>query len=140
MDLLNPRGQFELLVIDNIPRVRFPAVGLLQKSPIVCGGWDWNVHGISQDCIVIGQPEKKIKMLERRVRAVSVVLHQTTLWIVGGYGNSNVNPKSTELRTKLTCTDQTSGGSWVHHLKIEFSKIFQKPELRNRPNFELPEL
>ena len=61
VNLINPMANFELLDVDNVPRVGLATGGLLQKSPIVCGGWD------SQDCIVIGQPDKKIRMLEKSV-------------------------------------------------------------------------
>ena len=37
--------------------------GLLQNSPIVCGGYDGN-YLTSQDCVVIGQPEIEMKMIE----------------------------------------------------------------------------
>ena len=45
-------------MVDNVPRVFGATGGLLQNSPIVCGG------NLSQDCVVIGQ--QKIKMIERR--------------------------------------------------------------------------
>ena len=75
--------KYELLAIDNIPRVSWATGGLLQKSPIVCGGCDGE-YKFSQDGVVIGQPEKQIKMLEKRRSAASVVLDQKTLWVVGG--------------------------------------------------------
>ena len=86
VDLLNPNAKYELLA-NNVPRVDFATGGLLQNSPIVCGGRDeqWNY---SQDCVVIGQPGMEIEMIEKRSFAASVALDQSTLWIVGGfYGN-----------------------------------------------------
>ena len=37
VDLLNPTAKYELLA-NNVPRVDFATGGLLQNSPIVCGG------------------------------------------------------------------------------------------------------
>ena len=59
--------------------------GLLQNSPIVCGG------NLGKDCVVIGQPEIEMKMIEKRVGAASVALDQSTLWIVGGFNGRIVN-------------------------------------------------
>ena len=70
----------------NVPRVNFATGGLLQNLPIVCGGFN---YGTSQDCVVIGQPEKEIKMIEKRANAASVALDQSTLWIVGGWNGNN---------------------------------------------------
>ena len=81
VDLLNPTAKYEL-VANNVPRVDFATGGLLQNSPIVCGGL--NYGGTSRGCVVIGQPEKKRNMIEKRSHAASVALDQNTLWIVGG--------------------------------------------------------
>ena len=71
----------------------FATGGLLQNSSIVCGGYDGRT---SQDCVVIGQPEMEMKMIEKRRDAASVALDQITLWIVGGFnGNNSLN--STEF-------------------------------------------
>ena len=80
VDLLNPNAKHQLLT-NNVPRVDFATGGLLQNSPIVCGGYDGRT---SQDCVVIGQPEIEMKMIEKRYDAASVALDQSTLWIVGG--------------------------------------------------------
>ena len=82
MDLLNPTAKYELLA-DNVPRVSVATGGLLQNSPIVCGGFD-NNYSISRDCVVIGQPEIELEMIEKRSGAASVALDRSTLWIVGG--------------------------------------------------------
>ena len=66
---------------NNVPRVYFATGGLLQNSPIVCGGlnkMDGNCN-VSQDCVVIGQPEMEMKMFEKRSGAASVALDQRTL-------------------------------------------------------------
>ena len=82
MDFLNSNAKYELLA-NNVPRVDFATGGLLQNSPIVCGG------NLGKDCVVIGQPEIEMKMIEKRSAAASVALDQNTLWIVGGY-NGNI--------------------------------------------------
>ena len=69
VDLLNPNTKYELLA-NNVPRVSLATGGLLQNSPIVCGGLN------SQDCVAIGKPE--MKMIEKRKFAASVVLDQNT--------------------------------------------------------------
>ena len=89
MDFLNPKAKYQLLA-DNVPRVGLATGGLLQNSPIVCGGEDDN-YSISGDCVVIGQPEMEMKMIEKRKFAASVALDQSTLWIVGGWNGCIVN-------------------------------------------------
>ena len=79
-----------------VPRVDFATGGLLQNSPIVCGGRD-DTYSISQDCVVIGQPEMEMKMIEKRSYAASVALDQNTLWIVGGEGERCHDLRSTEF-------------------------------------------
>ena len=104
MDFLNPNAKYELLA-NNVPRVYGATGGLLQNSPIVCGGatprinlpqWFLNIlplsiyqnrFNFSQDCVAIGKPE--MKMIEKRSYAASVALDQNTLWIVGGYNGRN---------------------------------------------------
>ena len=87
VDFLNPNAKYEFLV-NNVPRVSFATGGHLQNSPIICGG-SQNVFNISQDCVVIGQPEKEMQMIEKRYGAASVALDQSTLWIVGGWNGRN---------------------------------------------------
>ena len=84
VDLLNPNAKYQLLA-NNVPRVNYATGGLLQNSPIVCGGFNWR---FSKDCVVIGQPE--MKMIEERDSAASVVLDQNTLWVVGGYNGNRL--------------------------------------------------
>ena len=83
VDFLNPNSKYQLLA-DNVPRVYFATGGLLQNSPIVCGGQkimdgNWKYF---QDCVAIAQPEMEMKMIEKRTFAASVALDQRTLWIV----------------------------------------------------------
>ena len=78
--------------------------GLIQKQPIICGGFDG--RNVLKDCFLIGKPNKKIQMLEKRGDAASVVLeasigkilrtplNETSIWIVGGYSDDS---KSTEF-------------------------------------------
>ena len=77
MDLLNPNSKYELLA-NNVPRVSSATGGLLQNSPIVCGGYN------SRACVVIGQPEMEMEMIKKREGAAKVALRRNTLWIVGG--------------------------------------------------------
>ena len=94
VDFLNPNAKYELLA-NKVPRVDFATGGLLQNSPIVCGG---GYHGItSRDCVVIGKPEMEIKMIEKRRFAASVALDQNTLWIVGGTDEDFNDLNSTEF-------------------------------------------
>ena len=90
MDFLNPSAKYELL-IDNVPRLHDVTGGLLQKTPILCGGhkdeagmiydnekgiwiFDEYQNNVSQDCIVIGNPAIDMKMLEIRSNPASVAL------------------------------------------------------------------
>ena len=82
MGLLNPKAKYQLLA-NNIPRVDYATGGLLQNSPIVCGGTDEKLK-TSKNCVVIGQPEMKMEMIGTKERAASVALDPSTLWIVGG--------------------------------------------------------
>ena len=85
VDLLNPSAKYQVLA-NNVPRHDWATGGLLQNSPIICGGYK------SKDCVVIGQPQLEMKMIEKRAGAASVVLDQSTLWIVGGWnGRVTVN-------------------------------------------------
>ena len=95
MDLLNPKTKYQLLA-NNVPRVEFATGGLLQNSPIVCGGRDGQFK-VSQDCVVIGQ-QPEMKMIEKRQWAASVVLlDQSTLWIVGGTDERYNDLRTTEF-------------------------------------------
>ena len=60
VDFLNPKTKNKLLV-DNVPRVSYATGGLLQNSPIICGG------NLGKDCVAIGQPEMEMKMFEKRL-------------------------------------------------------------------------
>ena len=88
MDLLNPNYKYQLL-LNNVPKVGLATGGILQNSPIVCGG---SIYGIaSKNCVVIGQPEMEMKMIEKRSGAASVALDQSTLWIVGGCNGDDLS-------------------------------------------------
>ena len=74
VDFNNPTAKYQLLA-DNVPRVSGATGGLLQNSPIVCGGKEDN-YLTSQDCVVIGQPEMEMKIIEERYCPASVALDQ----------------------------------------------------------------
>ena len=72
-----------------------------QDQPVIFGGYHGdgseghhNERDYYQDCFLITDHAKKMKMLEKRYRASSVRLdhprsYQSTAWIVGGYGSKN---------------------------------------------------
>ena len=95
MDLLNPNTKYELFA-NNVPRVSSAGGGLLQNSPIVCGGTK-NLINIFLDCVVIGNPEMEMKMIKKRQHAATVALGQNTLWIVGGKDEHFSDLRSTEF-------------------------------------------
>ena len=103
VDFLNPKTKYKLLA-SNVPRVNYATGGLLQNSPIVCGGFN------SQDCVVIGKPEMEMKMIEKRVGvgAASVALDQNTLWIVGGEDEHLNDLRSTCSSTEFIKLGQPS--------------------------------
>ena len=94
MDLCNPNTRYEVLA-DNVPKVSFATGGLLQNSPIVCGGFG---DRASQECIVIGEPE--MKMIEKRYGGASVALDHSTLWIVGGKDENHFQLTWANLQSK----------------------------------------
>ena len=71
--------------------------GLINETPIVCGGR--NLPEYYDSCITFGQTKTSIKMNEPRSSAASVVLNETTLWIMGGLAGRSRRLKSTELIT-----------------------------------------
>ena len=76
---------------------RYAVGGLINETPIICGGKDSNRDRLDS-CIVFGQTKTYIKMQEKRSTAISVVLNETTLWILGGWNDSGT-VSSTELIT-----------------------------------------
>ena len=71
--------------------------GLINETPIVCGGR--NLPEYYDSCITFGQTKTSIKMNEPRSSPASVVLNETTLWIMGGLAGRSRRLKSTELIT-----------------------------------------
>ena len=61
---------------------QWPVGGLIRNTPILCGGQDLN-EKVYDSCILFGQ-NQTIKMNEKRFRSASVILNETTLWIMGG--------------------------------------------------------
>ena len=94
VDLCNPSVNYEILN-NNIPTVDGATGGLLSNSPIVCVGVK---NGeVYNDCVVIGQQNTKMKMLESRVLAASIALDDRTLWIVGGWDENDQDLSTTEF-------------------------------------------
>ena len=106
IDLSNSSFRCDLL--DDISSRTGAIGGRIQNKPVICGNCCWfylfsclftifvyiiialiggaKVGYYYQDCIIIGQTEKKLRMLERRVFASSTVLNNEKLWI-GTYTN-----------------------------------------------------
>ena len=106
IDLSNSSFRCDLL--DDISSRTGAIGGRIQNQPVICGNCSWfylfsclftifvyiiialiggaKVGYYYQDCIIIGQTEKKLRMLERRVFASSTVLNNEKLWI-GTYTN-----------------------------------------------------
>ena len=81
---------------------RMAVGGLINGTPIVCGGEDIS------DCIVFGDTQiEKINLMENRHRSASVLLNDTNFWILGGHFSSGCY-NSTELIT-LNADDSVSG-------------------------------
>ena len=62
---------------------QFAMGGLINETPILCGGKTSN-DDIFDTCIVYGHNKTLIKMKAARSGAASVILNDTTLWIMGG--------------------------------------------------------
>ena len=84
--------------------------GLVNETPIVCGGYisaggcGRNYPENYDSCIIFGQTKTSIKMSEPRIGAASVVLNETTLWIMGGWNDGYSPTSSTELITLDSAT------------------------------------
>ena len=70
---------------------KFAVGGFIDGTPILCGGED------IPDCLVFSHNafHSAVNLMEKRHRSASVLLNESTLWILGGYGCDN----STELIT-----------------------------------------
>ena len=78
--------------------------GLINGTPILCGGEDSSNKRYGS-CIVFGLTKTFIELKERRSYAASVMLNETTLWIMGGHSDSiNENSSTTELITLDSAT------------------------------------
>ena len=63
---------------------QWPVGGLIRNTPILCGGKDLN-EKVYDTCIRFAQNQtSSIKMNEKRFRSASVILNETTFWIMGG--------------------------------------------------------
>ena len=57
---------------------------MVSGQPVICGGYNLYENEYLQDCVILGQPNDKMKLLQKRTGAGSVVLDHETLWVVGG--------------------------------------------------------
>ena len=79
-----------------IPETRRYAVGAyLNDQPIICGGHDGDYRNAYDTCLTFDNSRwsQTHKLTTRRTWAASVLLNETTLWILGGVGDLD----STEL-------------------------------------------
>ena len=82
-----------------IPEVRRYAVGAyLNDQPILCGGNDGDYRNAYDTCLTFHNSKwsQTHKLTTTRSEAASVLLNETTLWILGGFGNI-FNLDSTEF-------------------------------------------
>jgi len=105
VDLLEPHLRHDL--IHDVPSTRVTISrhglmarygcvgGLLDNEPFFCGG-EYDTGNKFDNGFIIGQPHKKIQMLEKRFGAAGVVFNDSTLWITGGEDSGNYL-KSTEF-------------------------------------------
>ena len=63
--------------------------------PINCG--DADEDHTFEDCVFIGQQEKRMKMVEKRMAFTGIAFDETTLWIVGDSCEDNNVLCSTEF-------------------------------------------
>ena len=77
---------------------QWPVGGLIRNTPILCGGQDLNKK-VYDSCILFGQNQTSFKMNEKRFRSASVMLNETTLWIMGGSASDYMTLISTEFIT-----------------------------------------
>ena len=101
IDLINTASKNDLFWDETVIRRDDAFGGLLQNKPLICGGYDLgsDIHPLQelQDCIILGQSNEKINMLESRRNAACVALDQKTLWVTGGIASKNVGLYSTEF-------------------------------------------
>jgi len=83
-----------------IPEVRVGAVGAyLNDQPIICGGDDGYWQNAYDTCLTFDDSRwsQTHKLTTIRTAAASVLLNETTLWILGGLDNNGDRLDSTEL-------------------------------------------
>ena len=64
MNLVNPSIKYGILA-KNIPKVALAVGGVIQETPIICGGID-NQSKILPDIVAIGKPKTEMKLIEKR--------------------------------------------------------------------------
>ena len=75
------------LKYDLLPDVseRFGSVGgIVSGQPVICGGYNLYEDEYLKDCVILGHPNDKMELLQKRTGAGCVVLDHETLWVVGG--------------------------------------------------------
>ena len=83
-----------------IPETRSSAVGAyLNDQPILSGGDDGSYRNAYDTCLTFHDSKwsQTQKLTTSRSDSASVLLNETTLWILGGYDNNNVESDTTEF-------------------------------------------
>ena len=88
MDLTDTNITCKTTYRDLEPEREYAVGGLINETPIVCGGR--NLPEYYDSCITFGQTKTSIKMNEPRSSPASVVLNETTLLIIGGSADSSL--------------------------------------------------
>ena len=83
--------------------------GLLQNTPIVCGGSHDSSKG--QSCRIFGKSQT-VTMTKSRFGAASVVLNSTTMWVMGGtsVGSNAYSPELSISSTEFITLDTAVSG------------------------------
>ena len=97
IDLLDPANQFELSNDYNESVISRSVGGTLQDQLYIFGGV--RHEDFLKDVLVIGQPDSttKLQMLQNRSQASSVILNNSTFWVVGGERRNSQNDSIEDL-------------------------------------------
>ena len=100
IDLKHANSKCESFISsDNLTITSGAVGGIINGSPVICGGRNLNGYA-EQNCTIFRKEgNTNFEMFEKRVAASSVVLNQTTLWIVGGIDPTASMHNSTEFIT-----------------------------------------
>ena len=97
IDMLNSNIPNQMPSVE-VPELGGSVGGLINGKIIICGGKN-NEDVAQQECFVIGEPQSSKNMLQKRAYASSVVLNNSTLWVVGGEDENYDDLSSTEMVT-----------------------------------------